>query len=112
MNGMKAGTMVAIAALLGVSAPLRASDQVVPGTRLSLKASNGKEKLSFKSKGTFTLPSAGGPDDPVNAGATFQIMNPGTGDPSPSTSRRRTGRRRPRERSSSIATARSPRAAR
>ncbi|HLQ23669.1 MAG TPA: hypothetical protein VK132_10705 [Gemmatimonadales bacterium] len=80
MNGMKAGTMVAIAALLGVSAPLRASDQVVPGTRLSLKASNGKEKLSFKSKGTFTLPSAGGPDDPVNAGATFQIMNPGTGE--------------------------------
>jgi hypothetical protein len=80
VNGMRAVTMVVIAALLGVSAPLRASDQVVPGTRLSLKASNGKEKVSFKSKGTFTLPSAGGPDDPVDAGATFQIMNPGTGE--------------------------------
>src|SRR5262249_15837736 len=72
--------MVVFAAVFGVSAPLSASDQLVPGTRLSLNASNGKENPSFKSKGPFTIPAAGGADDPANAGATFEISNPGTGE--------------------------------
>src|SRR6266849_5733634 len=71
---------VTIVLLLAVGAPATASDQLVPGTRLSLRSRNGREQLRYVSKGAFTIPAAGGADDPANAGATFVLSNPGTGE--------------------------------
>jgi hypothetical protein len=71
---------VTIVLLLAVGAPATASDQLVPGTRLSLRSRNGREQLRYVSKGAFSIPAAGGADDPANAGATFVLSNPGTGE--------------------------------
>ena len=73
--------LLASAAALLSTASARATDQVVPGSRLTLKvSSNGKEKLSFKSKGTFAIPTPGSSDDPAQAGATLELSNPDTGE--------------------------------
>src|SRR5437867_1123723 len=83
MHGITMTAAVAgVASLLGMSTA-RATDQLLPGTRLSLKVSStGKEKLSFKSKAatSFMIPTPGSGDDPsVNAsGASLQISNPTT----------------------------------
>ena len=66
-------------ALLALTAPpALAADQLVKGTRLILKASIARERLSFRSRGPFILPTPGSGDDPTNVGATFQIINPNT----------------------------------
>ena len=68
MNGMARVIFLAVSTLLVVSTSAGATDQLVPGTRLSLKVRNGRERLSFKSRGTFTIPVAGSADDPTRNG--------------------------------------------
>ena len=73
------GPSVLAPALLALTAPpALAADQLVKGTRLILKASIARERLSFRSRGPFILPTPGSGDDPTNVGATFQIINPNT----------------------------------
>ncbi len=69
-----------VLALLVVGTAARAADQLVPGSRLGLKvdAAHAREKLSFQSKGVFTIPTPGSPDDPSQTGATLTLVNPGT----------------------------------
>src|SRR5207245_1021305 len=78
MNGMARVIFLAVSTLLVVSTSAGATDQLVPGTRLSLKVRNGRERLSFKSRGTFTIPVAGSADDPTRNGATLLLLNPNT----------------------------------
>ena len=79
MNGMTKRVLLVGLVSLMASAAMAASDQLVPGSRLVLKVgSSGKEKLSFKSKGTFMLPAPGSADDPSHGGATLQLLNPNT----------------------------------
>ena len=67
------------AVLLVTTGRAGATDQLVPGTRLTLKVgSNGSDKLGFKAKGIFALPVPGSPDDPSQAGATLELSNPAT----------------------------------
>ena len=99
-----------IALLLGVTALAAASDHPVPGTHLTLRSNGTRQTLNFRSKGSFTVPVAGSSDDPANAGATLEILNPGTNESFtfdlPKTHWSGAGT------SSSTATRRSPRAAR
>ena len=79
MNRTTTSLWLALAAALVMSTAAVGADQLVPGSRLSLKVgNNGREKLSFKSKGSFTIPVPGSADDPSQHGATLQIVNPGT----------------------------------
>jgi hypothetical protein len=79
MNARRMMRFASAMVLLGVGAA-SAGDQVVPGTRLGLKAASGRETLAFKSRGAFAVPTPGGTDDPRQAGATFQLVNPNTGE--------------------------------
>ena len=69
-----------VLALLVVGTSAGAADQLVPGSRLGLKvdAAHAREKLSFQSKGVFTIPTPGSPDDPSQTGATLTLTNPNT----------------------------------
>src|SRR5215467_7020149 len=78
MNGYLRMIALVVASLLLATPVARAADQLVPGTKLLLKSASGRETLSFKSSGPLTAPTPGSGDDPSNAGATLQILNPGT----------------------------------
>jgi hypothetical protein len=80
VNGMTGGIILVTMTLLGAGAPAGASDEPVPGTRLTIKSRDGRERLSFSAKGSFTIPEAGGPDDPSSAGARLELTNPGSGE--------------------------------
>jgi hypothetical protein len=80
MNDGRRMLILGSVTLFLAAAPATAADQLVPGTRLVLKVTSGKETLSFKSRGTFPLPTPGGADDPRQGEPTFQVVNPGTGE--------------------------------
>jgi hypothetical protein len=81
MNAATKTVLRVAAALLMASAPVGAADQTVPGTQLTLKVSNnGREKLRFRSTGSFTIPTPGSADDPRQNGASLQVFNPNTGE--------------------------------
>jgi len=69
-----------VLALLVVGSAAGAADQLVPGSRLGLKvdAAHAREKLTFQSKGLFTIPTPGSADDPSQTGATLTLVNPST----------------------------------
>ena len=81
MNGTRKSLLLVSIAFLVTGTSAGATDQPVPGTRLILKVSaSGREKLSFRSNGTFMIPPPGSPDDPTQAGASLQLLNPNTGE--------------------------------
>lgn len=66
-------------ALLTLAGAAHAADQLTPGKKLDVRA-GGKESVHFSAKGSFTLPAPGSADDPTHGGATFQLVNPTTGE--------------------------------
>ena len=79
MNGSRKSLLLVAVAILVAGASAGATDQPAPGTRLILRVrSSGREKLSFRSSGSFTIPTPGSPDDPMQAGASLQLLNPNT----------------------------------
>jgi hypothetical protein len=79
MTGATKCVLSMAVALLAAGVAHGASDQLVPGTQLKLTVSaSGRQKLSFQSKGTLSIPVPGSADDPSHAGATLQLFNPNT----------------------------------
>ena len=76
--------VVSALALLSLIAPVtHAYDVPVTGATLLLKQSaSGKQKLVFQSKDpTFPFPAHDGPEDPMNVGATIELITPGVQPP-------------------------------
>src|SRR6266404_464965 len=79
MNGTPKSLLLVSVAFLVAGTSAGATDQPVPGTRLGLKVrTSGRERLTFRSNGSFTIPTPGSPDDPIHAGASLQLLYPST----------------------------------
>ena len=79
MTRLATHLLAIVVALLATRTSAPAADQLVAGTKIGLKVdSQGREKLTFQSKGTFAIPVASSGDDPRQVGATLQLVNPNT----------------------------------
>ena len=73
-----AGAVASVVLLAGVA---HAVTLLLPGLRLVLKDTTGRQKAVLTVKNpAVTVPLPGGPDDPTAIGGTIQILNPDTGE--------------------------------
>ena len=72
-----AGAALGLALMVTAVRPSHGADQPIPGTKLALRATSGRERLTFVAREGFTLPTPGSGDDPTVSGATLQIFNAG-----------------------------------
>src|SRR2546426_11626211 len=75
-----AGAALGLALMVTAVRPSHGADQPIPGTKLALRATSGRERLTFVAREGFTLPTPGSGDDPTVSGATLQIFNAQTGE--------------------------------
>src|SRR6266850_6474946 len=75
-------TATAAAALLMLgTGSARATDQLIPGRRLSISDRAGRQRLAFVAKSpVIVAPTPQGSDDPTSVGATLRIVNPDSGE--------------------------------
>ena len=79
---MRFRTATAAAALLMLgTGSARATDQLIPGRRLSISDRASRQRLAFVAKSpVIVAPTPQGSDDPTSVGATLRIVNPASGE--------------------------------